>query len=74
MDVYEIRLERHLSERVGLALDCDRPDNRPSGEAVLTSRPLDQAGLHGLLARLRDLNIGIVSIRRIDHPRGEGRL
>ena len=32
----------------------------------------DQAALHGLLARLRDLGIPILEIHRLSHPEGEG--
>jgi len=69
MDVYSITLDCHLSERVVRWLGCERIDDLPCGQVVLVTRPLDQAGLHGLLVRVRDLNIAIVSLWR--HDRGE---
>lgn len=37
-----------------------------SSETLLTGSISDQAALHGLLAKIRDLNLTIISINRID--------
>ncbi len=62
---YEIRVEGYLDDRWrawfgGLAIRND-----PNGEATLSGPVADQAALHGLLARIRDLNLPIVSLTRL---------
>ncbi len=63
--VYEIRIQGELAERwvawfEGLAL------RRVSGETVLTGRLVDQAALHGLLAKVRDLGLTLIAVNQID--------
>ena len=63
---YEIsirgRLDEHWSTWFdGMTLDVSRP-----GLTVLRGPVVDQAALHGLLARLRDLGTPLVSVRSID--------
>ena len=62
---YEIRLQGHLDSRwadrlggMALALESD-------GITKLTGSIADQAALHGLLTRIRDLGLSIVSIQRL---------
>ncbi len=42
------------------------------GDTLLTGALPDQAALHGVLARIRDLNVPLISVQRITGP-GEGR-
>jgi len=37
----------------------------PGGETVLTGPVLDQAALHGILSRIRDLGVPLLSVRRL---------
>ncbi len=39
------------------------------GETILTGQLADQAALHGLLNRIRDLNLNLLSVDRIDSER-----
>jgi len=62
---YEIRLKGHLDDRwaewfEGLTLT--REDN---GETLLTGPVVDQAALHGLLRKVRDLGMPLLSVIRI---------
>lgn len=41
-----------------------------SHSSILTGAVADQAALHGILTRIRDLNITIISIDRIDSKEG----
>ena len=63
--LHEIRVEGHLDDRwaqwvEGLALTRER-----DGTTTLTGPLADQAALHGLLNRIRDLNVPVVSVRRV---------
>ncbi len=62
--VYEIRVEGHLADRwsdwfEGLAIHND-----PNGETMLTGLLTDQAALFGVLAKIRDLNLTLISVYR----------
>jgi len=62
--VYEIRVEGHLAARwsewfEGLAI-C----KQPNGETTLTGLVVDQAALFGVLIRIHDLNLVLISIAR----------
>ena len=39
--------------------------HEPEGETVLTGK-LDQAALHGVLIKIRDLGLKLISINRVD--------
>jgi len=37
-----------------------------SGETLLTGPVVDQSALHGLLAKIRDLNLTLISVNQIE--------
>lgn len=47
-----------------------RPD--PSGITILAGPLADQAALHGVLAKIRDLNLKLISVRRARPSAGKG--
>ena len=59
---YEIRLDGRLDERWAAWFDGMSIDTEPGGVTVLRGRVADQAALHGLLARLRDLGLPLISV------------
>jgi hypothetical protein len=68
ISVYEIRLRGHLDERrawqfAGLTITL-----LPEGETLLRGPVVDQAALHGILNRIRDMGIPLVYARRVDPP------
>ena len=61
---YRIRLMEYLDNRwsvwfEGMALSTE------GEETILTGPVADQAALHGLLIRIRDLNLTLVSVERL---------
>ena len=66
--VYQIRIKGHLSphwaEWFG-GMTITREDN---GDTLLTGPVVDQAALHGLLRKVRDLGIPLISAVRVKPP------
>ena len=60
---YEIRLQGRLDERWAEWFDGMTIEMAPGGVTVLRGPIVDQSALHGLLARLRDLNLPLISIQ-----------
>jgi hypothetical protein len=65
-DWYAFRVKGHLAPCWSEWLDGLTIANLEGGEALLTGPVADQAALHGLLARLRDLNLPLLSVNRIE--------
>lgn len=62
---YEIRLAGHLDDHWSGALGDLALTRMDDGTTLLTGPVADQAELHGLLARVRDLGIPLLSLRTI---------
>jgi hypothetical protein len=63
---YEIRIEGHLGpqwsgwfEGLTITLEAD-------GNTLLAGRVVDQAALHGLLRKVRDLGMPLLSVHRVE--------
>ena len=61
---YEIRFQGHLDPKWAEWFDGFSLDSRADGVTVLRGRVVDQAALHGLLARLRDLGLPLLDVVR----------
>ena len=64
--VYQIRIKGHLSRQwtdwfEGLTMTLE--DN---GDTLLTGTVIDQAALHGILKKVRDLAIPLLSVKSVD--------
>ena len=69
--LYQIRIEGHLGRQWtdwfgGLAITPE--DN---GDTLLSGPVVDQAALHGLLRKVRDLGMPLLSIQQVEHHQGE---
>ncbi len=64
-EIYEIRLKGQIDKRWAAWFDSLAVTNTEDGETVLVGPVIDQTALHGLLAKVRDLNLPLVSVRRI---------
>lgn len=63
---YEIRLKGHLDDRwaewfEGLTITLEE-----DGDTLLTGPVIDQAALHGLLKKVRDLGLSLVSVSPLE--------
>jgi hypothetical protein len=70
--IYEIRLKGHLearwADRFG-GLTLTLADN---GETHLIGPVIDQAALHGLLKRVRDVGLPLLSVNRLELNQTDG--
>jgi hypothetical protein len=62
---YEIRLAGHLDQRWAQWFDGLALVRRSDGTTVLTGPVVDQAALHGLLQKVRDLGLRLVSVTQL---------
>jgi hypothetical protein len=67
---YEIRVEGTLGSCWEAWFDGLQVTNERQ-ETVLTGLLIDQSALHGVLAKIRDLGLSLISVRQLDrHIRG----
>jgi hypothetical protein len=71
MSVYEIRVKGRLDPRWSEWFDGLQVTNEPNGEALLSGYIADQAALHGVLAKVRDLNLHLISVTSVDSDHQE---
>jgi hypothetical protein len=64
--VYEIRVEGHLDELWCEWFDGLRLIQESDGTSTLVGPVADQAALHGLLERVRDLGLILLSVNPIE--------
>lgn len=64
--LYEIRIKGHLSDRWAIWFDDLTITLEENGNTRLTGSVVDQAALYGLLKRVRNLGMPLLSVRRIE--------
>ncbi|MGH2515558.1 MAG: hypothetical protein ACRDHP_07870 [Ktedonobacterales bacterium] len=62
---YEIRLKGHLDTRWAIWFDGLRLSHERDGTTLIQGPVVDQAALHGLLRRVRDLGLPLVSVNQV---------
>ena len=67
MSVYEIRVKGHLDSRWSAWFDGLTITNLPHGEALLSGALADQAALHGVLMKVRDLGLPLLAVNQASH-------
>jgi len=63
--LYEIRVVGHLSVNWQTRFEGLSMRHEPEGETTLTGM-LDQAALHGVLVKIRNLGMNLISVNRIE--------
>jgi len=64
--VYQIKIKGHLSRQrmdwfEGLTINLEE-----DGNTILTGTVIDQAGLHGILKKIRDLGMPLLSLNSVE--------
>ena len=67
--IYQIRIEGHLGDHWADVFESLEITLTEDGDTLLHGSVVDQAALHGLLRRIRDSGMTLVSVIRLsDHP------
>ena len=67
-DWYEVEVEGHIRPQWFDWIDGWEITLLPDGNTLLSGLVIDQSALHGLFARIRDLNIKMISLKKCAHP------
>jgi hypothetical protein len=65
--LYEIRLKGHLDGKWAAWFEGLTITLEEDGDTLLTGPVIDQAALHGLLKKVRDLGLPLVSVNPLEH-------
>jgi hypothetical protein len=68
VSLHEIRIQGHLDGHWTDWLEGLTFTQESDGTTMLTGLLKDQAALHGVLNKIRDLALPIVSVRRVNQP------
>src|SRR3712207_3068265 len=69
---YEIRLKGHLDARWASRFEGLSFSHASDGTTILSGPVVDQAALHGLLRKVRDLGLPLVSVMEVDPKQANG--
>ena len=64
--VYQIRVKSHLSSDWTDWFDGLTITRQENGDTLLTGPVIDQAALHGLLKKIRDLGMALISVNSLE--------
>lgn len=64
--IYQIRVGENLDRKWSDWFDGFTITPQANDETLLTGQVADQAALHGILGKIRDLGLPLLSVRRIE--------
>jgi hypothetical protein len=64
--IYEIRVEGHLGSSWSEWFEGMNIHHEETGQTVFSGPIADQAALHGVLMKIRDLRLPLVAVRRLE--------
>ena len=72
-DIYEFRIRGHLDDRWSESFGGLAIQRREDGTSVLAGPVVDQAALYGVIIRIRDLGLSLLSVRRVVEAYGRAK-
>ena len=63
---YEIRIKGLLGKNAAIWFDGFEVEHTAGGETILRGTVIDQAALHGILTRIRDLGLTLTLVRQVE--------
>jgi hypothetical protein len=63
---YELRVQGVLDDRWSAWFEGLQVSSDQAGQTTIAGPVADQAALHGLLTKIRDLGLPLLSVRRLD--------
>jgi cell division FtsZ-interacting protein ZapD len=70
-DIYELRVKGHLDDRWSDWLGDLAMQRQEDGTTMLVGPVVDQAALHGVINRIRDLGLPLLSVKRTGRCSGQ---
>lgn len=67
-DIYEFRVDGYLKDRWSGCLGGLAIRRQEDGTTLLVGRVVDHWALHGVIVRIRDLGVPLLSLRRVLEP------
>jgi hypothetical protein len=71
-DIYRITIKGHLDSEWSDWFDGLTVTLSDTGETILTGPIVDQTALHGVLSKIRDLGLPLLTLTRLAPERGNG--
>ena len=69
---YEIRIKGHLDTRGADWLEGLSFTHESDGTTILSGPVVDQAALHGLLRKVRDVGLSLIAVIKVDPKQADG--
>jgi hypothetical protein len=68
-ETYEIQVQGRLGPEWSAWFDGLAVSQQPHGQTILIGPVPDQAALHGILIKIRNLGLPLISVRRVEDRR-----
>jgi hypothetical protein len=72
--IYQIRVKGQLDERWKRWFESLYFTANANGETIITGSMLDQSALHGILNRIHDLGLELISVQRLTEQDDPGQI